>query len=343
MSVSVINDISLSVILPNYNHAHYVAGALESIRCQSFQPLEVIVVDDCSTDNSVEVIEQLMERYPRIRLLRNDQNMGAMRTVNSRLKEANGDFVYFMAADDRILPGFFEKSMRLLEQYPEAGLCSTDIGHMNGQGNIVGEYRAGVVDQASFLSPAEILQGLYKDPAYIVGGSTIFRRDAFDEEGEFPPQLLSLCDWFTERAIALKHGACYIPEVLYLWRITESQYSATCYKNPWEMLKVVDQAVELMQSPRYGDTFPPEFVDYWVNRFGSQVIDEALARLSGLQYVFTDQLARCLKPSGLVNRLLQRTLWSVTRSAVSFSRSSLRRRLSAIQKKCRARLITKNN
>lgn len=324
--------------MSSYNYGSYIGDALEAILSQSFRPLEVIVVDDASTDNSVEIINEFARRDPIVKLVRNEQNMGVHYVGQLGINLATGEYLYGAAADDRILPGFFEKSMKLLAQYPEAGLCSTDMGHLDGQGNFIGEYRAGVVDRAAFLAPSEILTALYKDPAYIVGGSTVFRRSALDEAGEFPPQLRSLCDWFTERAIALKHGGCYIPEVLYLWRITESQYSATCYKNPWEMLKVVDQAVELMQSPRYSDTFPPDFVDYWVGRFGPQVIDEALARLSGLQYVFTDQLARCLKPSGLVSRLLQRTLWSVTKRAVSFSRSSLRRRLGAIQKKSRARL-----
>src|SRR5205807_3755404 len=334
---------TLSVVMSSYNYGSYIGDALEAILSQSFRPMEVIVVDDASTDDSADVVNQFARRDPIIKLVRNERNMGVHYVAEKGINLACGEYLYGAAADDRILPGFFEKSMRLLEQYPEAGLCSTDIGYINAQGHIVGEYRAGVVDQTSFLSPSGILKSLYKDPAYIVGGSTIFRRAALDEAGGFPPQLLSLCDWFTERAIALKHGACYIPEVLYLWRMTEGQYSATCYKNPWEMLKVVDQAVELMQSPRYRDTFPPDFVDYWVNRFGGEVIDEALTGLHDYQYAFMEQFGKCVKPSGLVNRLLRRTLWSMTRYALSFSKSSLTRGLSPIREKSRAGVNKQSN
>src|SRR4051812_21669960 len=118
---------SLSVVMPNYNHSHYIGEALEAILGQTFRPMEVIVVDDASTDNSVEVIEQFVRRDSAVRLLRNEQNSGPVPTVNLGLKQASGDYVYTMAADDKILPTFFEKSMNLLAQYPQAGLCSADM------------------------------------------------------------------------------------------------------------------------------------------------------------------------------------------------------------------------
>jgi len=330
------------VIMPNYNHGHYLIETLDSILGQSLKPAEVIVIDDASTDNSIEIIESVINRDPTVRLLRNESNTGPLVAVNSGLKQATSEYVYAIAADDRILPTFFEESVDLLEQYPQAGLCSSDMGCMDNHGNTTGEYRAGVVDQASFLSPPEILSALYQDPAYIIGGTTIYRRSALEEAGWFPPQLLNLADWFTERAIAFKHGACYLPKVLFVWRLAESQYSATCNKDPWKMLDVVDRAVELMESPRYREIFPPEFVEFWCHRFGGQVIDEALANLTQRQYAFMEQIGRCVESSGVLNRLLRRSLWTVSRAALSFSRSSLKRRLRPIQKKSGARLNKKS-
>lgn len=331
------------MIVPNYNHGHYLIETLDSILGQSLKPAEVIVIDDASTDNSIEIIESVTNRDPTVKLLRNQSNTGPLVAVNSALKEASGEYVYAIAADDKILPTLFEESVDLLERYPQAGLCSSDMGCMDQQGNSTGEYRAGVVEQASFLSPSEILTALYKDPAYIIGGTTVFRRSALEEAGRFPPQLLNLSDWFAERAIALKHGACYIPRILFVWRLAESQYSATCNKDPWKMLEVVEETVELMESPRYREIFPPEFVDFWCHRFGGQVIDEALANLTERQYAFMEQIGRCVESSGILNRLLRRSLWTMSRAALSFSRSSLKRRLRPIQKKSGARLNKKNN
>jgi glycosyltransferase involved in cell wall biosynthesis len=334
---------TLSVVMSSYNYGQYIGEALEAIVGQSLRPFEVIVLDDASTDNSVEIINEFVRRDPIVKLVRHERNLGVLEVMKVGISLATGEYLYGAAADDRILPRFFEKSVSLLEQYPQAGLCSADMGCLDKDGNDIGEYRAGVVEQASFLSPPEILTALYKDPAYIIGGSTVFRRSALDEAGDFPPQLLSLCDWFIERAIALKHGACYIPEVLYLWRVAESQYSATCNRDPWGMLEVVDQAVDLMQSPRYRETFPPEFVEFWCSRFGGEVIDGALAILTERQYAFMEQIGRCVEPSGLLNRLLRRTLWTMSKASLSVSRTSLRRRLRPIQKKSGARLNQKNN
>ncbi|MEE9605051.1 MAG: glycosyltransferase family 2 protein [Candidatus Scalindua sp.] len=69
---------TLSVVMPNYNYSQHVGETLEAILDQSFRPLEVIVVDDGSTDNSIEIIESISKRDPIVRLLKNEQNMGCL-------------------------------------------------------------------------------------------------------------------------------------------------------------------------------------------------------------------------------------------------------------------------
>src|SRR5207253_5079137 len=113
------------------------------------------------------------------------------------------------------------------------------------RGNHTGEYHAAVIARAAFLSPAEVLAELFKNPNYIIGGTTIFRRSALNEAGGFPPHLLSLCDWFTERAIALKDGACYIPAILFLWRQTGNNYSSKTFNDVPKMIEVVVGAIRL--------------------------------------------------------------------------------------------------
>src|SRR5256884_7474545 len=115
----------LSVIIPNYNHARFLPNCLEAILRQSEQPFEIIVIDDASTDNSVEVIEAFTKRNPIIRFYRNEQNRGVVSGMNRGLELARGDYVYYAAADDQVLPGFFEKSLRLLNEHPQAALCCT--------------------------------------------------------------------------------------------------------------------------------------------------------------------------------------------------------------------------
>jgi glycosyltransferase involved in cell wall biosynthesis len=322
---------TLSVIMSSYNYGQYIGEALEAIVSQSLRPFEVIVLDDASTDNSVEIIKEFARRDPIVKLVRNEQNLGVLEVMKLGISLATGEYLYGAAADDRVLPGFFEKSVNLLAQYQQAGLCSTDMGLFDEQGNITGEYRAAKIAESSFLSPEQVLGELYKDPQYIVGGTTIFRRSALEEAGGFPPQLLSLCDWFTERAIALRHGACYIPEVLFLWRRTDTNYSDACFRDAQGMLEVINQAVKLMRSPRYRDVFPPAFVQFWSKSYGDQVIDVAKRRLVQNRYAFMQDLNSCVKSSGIVNRLFLRILWFITEAALRFSDSSLKKPLRRIQ------------
>lgn len=294
---------TVSVIIPNYNHAHYIIETLESVLSQSLTPAEVIIVDDASTDNSIEVIEGFIAREPTIKLLRNEVNVGPIVTVNRTLTHVTSEYVYSMAADDRILPAFFEESISLLDQYPQAGLCSADMAFIDERGNQTGEYRSASIAKAAFLTPAEVLGQLYREPNYIIGGTTIFRRSALDEVGGFPPQLLSLCDWFTERAIGLKHGACYIPEALFLWRQTGNNYSSATFNDVPKMLEVVVQAIKLMRSPPYRELFPPAFINFWHAWFVAQIKSSMIGRLEQQQGAFLEELQRCVAWSTTADRL----------------------------------------
>jgi len=318
-------DAALSVVMSSYNYGSYIGDALDAILSQSFRPYEVIIVDDASTDNSAEVINEFVRRDPIVKLVRNERNMGVHFVTERGISLATGDYIYGAAADDRILPTFFEKSIDLLEQYPQAGLCSSDMAYIDVQGNRTGEYRAADIAQASFLSPSEVLAELYKNPNYIIGGTTIFRRSALDEAGGFPPQLLSLCDWFTERAIALKHGACYIPEALFLWRRTNENYSDACFRDTERMFEVIGHTVELMRSPRYRENFPPEFVQFWSEWFGEQVIDAKWVRLVQHRNAFLEELGRCANSSSWGERLFRRALRFTGHAELLFCRLYLKR------------------
>src|SRR5258708_5173204 len=97
----------LSVVLPNYNHAQYLSNAIDAISGQSRSPDEIIVIDDASTDDSRDILAQYQTRHPNLIVLFNEQNFGALSALQRGLRVARGRYIYFAAADDQILPGFF--------------------------------------------------------------------------------------------------------------------------------------------------------------------------------------------------------------------------------------------
>lgn len=114
----------VSVVIPLYNGAAYVGDALESVFGQTLLPDEVIVVDDCSTDDSVSVVERLAAGAPvRVQVLRLERNSGGpARPINVGIEAARGDVVLVLDQDDVLLQEALARHVKALQRYPEAQL-----------------------------------------------------------------------------------------------------------------------------------------------------------------------------------------------------------------------------
>ena len=264
---------TLSVIIANYNHAHYLEGALGAILAQSYQPTEIIVIDDGSTDDSVRIIHEFETRFPIIRSYRNDENHGAVFTANRALTLASGDYVYASAVDDRVGPGLFEHSMRLLSEHPEAGLCCSDPASFDHTG-IIGGNPNRWSDRPCYFSSdslAAVLKG-----GFIAGHTAIAKRSAMLEVGGFLPHLKWVCDWFLWLVIGFRYGICYVPEPLAAFRRRADSFSAVGERDRVQQAEVLAHLLTLVRSPVYRDVLP-QFVRSGVfHHFGPQAVDLVL-------------------------------------------------------------------
>ena len=91
---------TLSVTMANYNHSAHLEIALKAICTQSLPPDEVLVVDDASTDNSVEIIQNIAAQFPFVHLIRNSVNQGPSASQNKALNMVTGEYLYIASADD---------------------------------------------------------------------------------------------------------------------------------------------------------------------------------------------------------------------------------------------------
>lgn len=122
----------ISVVMSNYNTEEaYLRAAIESVLNQTYENFEFIIVDDCSTNNSVDVIESYKDN--RIKLIKNKKNMGITKSLNVALRNASGEFVARMDADDVSLSQRFEKQVEFLAKNPEYIACGTAIKIIGGQ------------------------------------------------------------------------------------------------------------------------------------------------------------------------------------------------------------------
>ncbi len=310
-------QLTLSVIMSNYNHSRYLPGALSAILEQSYQPLELIIVDDCSTDNSIEVLESYAQKYPIIRLIRNSRNMGILHNVSMLLGLCRGDFVLGAAADDQVLPGLLEKSMGLLALHPEAGLCSALSLLIDEEGTTTGEYHTPpTISRAPcYLSPAQVCSTLRRYGDWFTGNTTIYRRDALLEIGGFLPELRSFCDGFASRVLALGWGACFIPEPLGAFRVMPGSYSSETRNDVKAFLDNMQLAEELMRT-RYRNLVPQDYVSEFRRRYlyTAGVMSSRNAQVQQREHM--DRLSTLIEDPGLVDRLL--LAWSQASTNVVF-------------------------
>jgi len=269
---------SLSIGLCNYNHAKYVGKALEAILRQSYRPLEVIVIDDGSTDESVAVIERFAKRNPIIRFIRHDRNQGAMYSANEVLQMVSGDYVYYAGADDKVLAGFFEKAMAMAKRYPQAGVIFGKYIAVDSEGNELATVQVSRWADARLVPPGEFLSEYLEveEPSHSLSAATIYRRDCLEEVDGFRSELGSGADTFAIRAIGLKFGVCYIPEPFVHWRSIRNSFSHLTHANAKSRLNMVARKAYLMRSPEFLGYFPKDHVDNWERNYRVLVIKERM-------------------------------------------------------------------
>ncbi len=123
---------SVSVVIPCYNYADYIAGAIDSALTQKAVTVDVIVVDDCSADRSADVAAAVAARDHRVRLVRHERNQGPVQTFNDGLELARGDFVVRLDADDLLTPGSLSRAVAVAEAFPSVGLVYGHPLHFSG-------------------------------------------------------------------------------------------------------------------------------------------------------------------------------------------------------------------
>ncbi len=124
----------ISVCIASYNHSEFIEQALESVFSQGYKNLEVIVVDDCSTDGSVAVLNKLAKKYP-INLILSEENQGPSLAANKAFFEAKGEYVALLGSDDLMLPGRLHAQAKYLMEHGNVVAVFTDMQIFDKSGN----------------------------------------------------------------------------------------------------------------------------------------------------------------------------------------------------------------
>ncbi len=244
---------TLSVVMPNYNHAQYLRKSLSALTDRDRPPDELIVIDDGSTDNSWEIIQEFASKHTFIHAYKNEKNLGVVPTVDKALHLAKGDYICGAAADDYVLPGFIEKTMDLLEKHPEAGLCCTIGDWQELHTGLNWHMGAGMTDKPAYLSPETMMELERRGKLFIAGHTVAVKRSALFEAGKFPVEAKYGSDWFTYNLIGFRYGICVVPEVLAVNQIDATTSYNKGRRDKASDLKVMRDMLDLLKRSPYPD------------------------------------------------------------------------------------------
>lgn len=271
---------TLSVIMSNYNDAKTLPRAIDAIVSQSRRPEEFFIVDDGSTDNSVELIEEYVKKYPWIKFYRNERNMGLHFSIEKLFALISGDFFYGASANDYIIPDFFKIAMEFAEKCPDAGIISGKIKVHDSQDNFLNMVGVSHFTISGFYSPEKILNYYFyrENPGHSLCGATIYNTKISQKFGGYLPELGSFSDTFLARALAMQAGMIYLARPCTVWIRNEESISGATRNDVVKYFQIIRNCSALMRSDNYQDLFPEEYVFWWEKQFELYVLNYSLRK-----------------------------------------------------------------
>ncbi|MBN1186922.1 MAG: glycosyltransferase family 2 protein [Bacteroidales bacterium] len=203
----------ISVLMTTYNRAKYIEEAIESVIASTYKNWELIIVDDCSTDNT----EQLVKKYlsdPRIQYHRNEKNLGQFPNRNKAASLAKGEYIKYLDSDDIMYPNCLSVLTTAVKKFPDAGLIG-ELYYDNHRGSL-----------PTYFTPEEaILTHYFKGNRILNVGPTslMYKKNIFMRVGGFRTDIGILADVPLNYEIAMLSPIVGTQKSLIYWRIHEGQ------------------------------------------------------------------------------------------------------------------------
>lgn len=233
----------ISVIMGIYNCAPTLEEALDSLLAQTYQDFKVIMCDDGSKDNTIEIAQNYVDKYPdKFSLIRNEKNMGLNYTLNHCLEYADTELIARMDGDDISLPERFKKEINFLDAHPEYAIVSTPMIYFDENG----DFKVG--------------KGGYEPTKQVCAKSTPFchapcmvRKEAYDAVGGYTvdPKLLRMEDYHLWIKMFQRGYRGYmLDEALYKMRDDRNAYHRRNFKTKVRLMRLQAYAIKNLNLPK---------------------------------------------------------------------------------------------
>lgn len=260
-------EVRISVIVPNFNDGHHITRCLESILNQEILPDELVVVDDCSTDNSVEVIRSLLHGRERVTFIQSPKNLGVYGALELGASNTSGNYLMFVSANDFVFSGIFAHAKRCLVRHPGVGLWSAMGWLVDEKDRLIKPLPLAVPSlKDRYFSPEEALRLAQRLGNWFAGPTVVYHREIYEAVGRFNPALRGLADLVCALMVAVKRGATFSPVPYAVFRIHEGSYLVGTLVRP-EILLPLLRELSVIGRRTAPELFTDEFTERTIRRF----------------------------------------------------------------------------
>jgi glycosyltransferase involved in cell wall biosynthesis len=185
-------DQKIACIVASYNYGHFLSEAIDSVLKQTIPPDEILITDDCSSDNTMDIALGYCKKYPElIKYNRNETNLGIVSNFNKAVALTKADYILFLGGDNRFLSNYIEETAGLLNEDKTVGIAYTDFHFFGSRARVAydqsnAKYKAGIIEDKYFhiKFPHFTNPDSLKSENYI-HGSSMYRRTAFEKAGGY--------------------------------------------------------------------------------------------------------------------------------------------------------------
>ena len=220
----------IDIIIPCYNAEKYIKNTIESVIGQTEKHFKIICIDDCSTDKTYSILQQLAQQHERIMLLKNEKNCGIAATRNRGIKECTSEYIAFLDDDDIMPPQRLQICREYLDKNPNVGVVAGNYLTFDENGN------KKIVQKEKFYSASEVRSEL-PFINIIPNGSTLIRRSIIEENNIFFSEALGIEDYTLYAEISKVSDINVLPDIFLEHRVMATQYSSVCVNSEEKFIK----------------------------------------------------------------------------------------------------------
>ncbi|WP_192575481.1 glycosyltransferase [Butyrivibrio fibrisolvens] len=295
----------VSILVPCYNHELFVSDCMDSIIDQSYTDIELLICDDCSQDNSLDIIKRyenkLRERLSGLVILSNSKNLGITKTLNKLLEQASGEFIKVIASDDMLHPKYIEHVLSEFLKMPDVDVITTngyminedmtfsklcsDIRDLSQRSDIIKDNEVYYKNAPDYSDNDETLFSKLYEGNFVFALGTTIRASVFDRFGLYDEKII-IEDW--EYALRMAHEGCkfkYLDEKLCFYRINQNSISSVKYNDGLENRRIMIFEAELAIIEKYGIFLPKK--KYIKKKISQLLLAEEFAKKNRLNKMYS--------------------------------------------------------